>query len=48
MTYLSYQEGNMQIVVAYLKQYLLSDHQKSAESLQSCLFEGTIFFLNDH
>lgn len=48
MPYLSYQEGNVQIVVAYLKQYLLSDHQKSAESLQSYLFEGTKLFLNDH
>lgn len=45
MTYLSYQEGNMQIAAAYLKWYLLSDHQKSAESLQYCLFEGTILFL---
>lgn len=44
MTYLSYQEGNMQMVVAYLKQYLLSDHQESAESLQYYLFEVTIHF----
>lgn len=32
MTYLSYQEGNVQIVAGDLKYYLLSDHQKSAES----------------